>query len=392
MRIILACIRYPPAPGGAEAHVAALAEGLLKRGHEVEVFTTDLKTEVPFVREPGLPSVVNGVPVRRFPAMTLGGEAHYVFADGIGTALLREGRRADIIHAHSYGYVHTLLAPFAARLAGVPFILTPHFHPFWSMEGGGKRAILRHTFDWTLGRLDVQLADRVIAVTGEELRLMESQLRLHKIRATVIPNGINIEPFRRADGKAFRQAFQLGDGPLVLFAGRLASNKGLRRLVRAMGFVRRDVPDAKLVLVGEDQGLLPDLEAIAKASHVEMVSTGHLPDAMYANAIAASTVFVLPSDYEAFGIVLLEAMACGRPIVAARVGGVPDVVTHGVEGLLVQPSDEAALAGALSALLSDETRREAMGKAGRAKAEAYTWDAILPRVLDVYHETKALRA
>jgi glycosyltransferase involved in cell wall biosynthesis len=372
--------------------VAALSEGLLKRGHDVEVFTTDLKTEIPFVRDPTLPGEVNGVRVRRLRATTIGGEAHYVFAPGMRRAVFNAARDADIIHAHSYGYIQTLLAPLAARLTDVPFVLTPHFHPFWSMEGGGRRAVLRHAFDWTIGRADVKVADAVIAVTREELQLLKSQLRIARLpTSTVIPNGVDLGAFTQASGVRFRAFYGLGDEPLIVFAGRLASNKGLRVLVEAMGYVTKAVPAVRLILVGEDQGLLAEIQSLAKAGGVRLLATGHLPEDLFASAIAAANVFVLPSDYEAFGIVLLEAMACRRPIVATRVGGVPDVVTDGREGILVQPREPRALAHAIEELLLDRRLAEDMGSRGAEKVKDYDWISLIPRIESIYHEVRTRR-
>ncbi|HWH08061.1 MAG TPA: glycosyltransferase family 4 protein, partial [Candidatus Thermoplasmatota archaeon] len=384
LRVVLAAIRYPPAPGGAESHVAALAEGFARRGHDVVVHASDLHTEYPFRRDPSLPDKVNGVRVVRHPARRWLGA--WTAMPTMPRALLRDARGADVLHAHSYGYYQTVAAAWAARRAGVPFVFTPHFHPPWSMEGGALRRRLRGVFDATLGRHVLRRADRVVMVSSGELDEMRRHLPVEAREVRVVPNGFHADRFDPApDGAAFRARVGV-EGPLVLFAGRLASNKGLHHLVRAMPRFPGTV-----VLTGQDQGLGPELRRQADALGVgaRLKLAGHLDDATYRSALAAADVLVLPSEWEAFGIVLAEAMACGTPVVATRVGGAPDVVGAEEGGLLVPYGDADALADALRRVLKDDALARRLGEAGRARAlREFTWDAVVERTLAVYGELK----
>ena len=393
MRVVLACIRYPPAPGGAETHVAALAEGFVRRGHEVEVHTTDLHKEVPFERRE-MPAEVAGVRVVRHRGRTPGRTFHYVVAPTMVRALREAARRADVVHAHSYGYFPTMAAARAARAAGRPFVFTPHFHPPWSMEGGAARKLLRKVYDPTFGRYVLSRADRVVGVSSGEIDVMARFLPVDRAKVRVIPNGFHPARFEpRPSGAAFRRRLGVDPAtPLVVFAGRLASNKGLHHLVPAFAALAERHPAARLVLAGEDQDQRARLEALAARLGVadRMHVTGHLDEADYRGALAAGDVFALPSEWEAFGIVLVEAMACGVPCVATRVGGAPDVVVEGETGLLVEHGDEAALAEALHRLLSDRALAARMGEAGRARAfREYAWDAVVERTLALYREMGA---
>ena len=390
MRIVLACIRYPPAPGGAETHVAALAEGLVRRGHEVEVHTTDLHKEVPFERR-DMPAEVNGVRVVRHRGRTPGKTFHYVLAPTMLGALRDAARRADVVHAHSYGYFPTMAAARAARAARRPFVFTPHFHPPWSMEGGAARKVLRKVYDPTFGRYVLSRADRVIGVSSGEMEVMAQFLPVDPAKVRVIPNGFHPARFDPPpSGAPFRDSLGVGpETPLVVFAGRLASNKGLHHLVPAFASLRAKHPEAVLVLAGEDQDQRAKLEEKARALGVadRVRFTGHMDEARYRSALAAGDVFVLPSEWEAFGIVLVEAMACGVPCVATRVGGAPDVVQDGVTGRVVPYGDEAALARAIDGLLSDRALAQRMGRAGRDRAfKEYSWDAVVDRTLALYAE------
>ena len=158
MNIIQGCVRYPPAPGGAETVVRAYSEGLLSKGHKVEVITTDLYTETPFVKKK-MPSEVSGVPVSRHSAYSISGEAHYVLAPGMVTSFLN--KKADIIHTHSYGYFQNHAAWIKERFQSTPWVITPHFHPSWSMWGGAKRRTLRDFYDSKIGKSTMESADLI---------------------------------------------------------------------------------------------------------------------------------------------------------------------------------------------------------------------------------------
>jgi len=384
LKIVLAAIRYPPSPGGAETHVAALAKRYHARGHDVVVHTSDLFTEYPFERRATLPDKVDGVRVVRHRARRLA--RAWTTMPSMPRALRADARDADVVHAHSYGYYQTVVAAREAKRAKRPFVFTPHFHPPWSMEGGAWRRLLRGAYDPLLGQRVVDAADRVIAVSSGELAEMRKHLRVPE--AVVIPNGFDAERYQEVpDGAPFRARFALGDAPVVLFAGRLASNKGLPTLLDAFAKLRDE--RARLVLAGQDQGWRPKLEARARALGVaERVQfAGHLDDASYRSALAAADVLALPSEWEAFGIVLAEAMACETPCVATRVGGAPDVVADGETGYLVPYGDAPALAEALARVLDDPARAARMGAAGRTRAlREYAWDAVAERTLALYRE------
>ncbi|MBI4394055.1 MAG: glycosyltransferase family 4 protein [Euryarchaeota archaeon] len=391
MKILQLAVRFPPAPGGVETHVAELSKRFLERGHEVSVLTTDLHKEVPFTRRPTAAGEVapSGVRVTRFPAMTFGGDAHYVVSPGLVRRAVAEAGRFDVMHAHSYGYLHTVAGAFGSRLADRAFVFTPHFHPSWSMEFGARRRRLRAVFDRFVAPFVWNSCDRIISVSGEEERLMSFPRSLSD-RVVRVPNGIDLARFRRpAEGNLFRKTVPVG-GRYVLYIGRLASNKGLRSLVEAHSRIAS--AGVSLVIAGEDQGIAPELLSLASrlgtADRVHI--PGHLEADVLLSALSGCELLVLPSEYEAFGIVLLEAMAAGKPVVATRVGGIPEVVTDGVEGLLVEYGDVGGLARAIDTVLS-EAKARGFGEAGRKRSQRYDWDAIADSTLRVYRDAIASR-
>jgi len=143
-----------------------------------------------------------------------------------------------------------------------------------------------------------------------------------------------------------------------------------------------------LSVIGEDWGGVASLRSLARVLGVEgqVMLRGPLPRNEVLRAYGSSDALVLPSLFEPFGIVLLEAMAAGLPVVASRVGGIVDVVEDGKTGLLVPPRNPQALADAIGRLVSDPPLRRRMGDAGRAKVPAYSWERLIPRILEVYQE------
>jgi glycosyltransferase involved in cell wall biosynthesis len=352
----------------------------------VTVFTSDLKTEFPMERLDGPYGEVDGVPVRRFHARSMPGDLHYVTYRGLKAALVATD--ADIYHAHSYGYPHTHAAAAAAKRHGRPFVYTPHFHPPYSTTGGWTRKRLRAVYDNAFGRRPFAAADLVIAVSSAELQWMRPMIPLDT-RTTVIPNGIDLKDFQGpGDGRAFRERHAL-HGPLLLYTGRLAANKRLDTVIEHMPALLKEFPDLDFVAVGEDHGMGKSWKELAEklgvGDHVRFL--GHLSRAELVESYRACDAFVLPSDYEAFGIVLLEAMACGKPCVATRVGGVQDVIRDKETGLLVEFGDKEALKEALTSLLGDHTaRRELGGAARQSVGRHFDWDAVVDRIEAEYHD------
>jgi glycosyltransferase involved in cell wall biosynthesis len=314
---------------------------------------------------------------------------HYVFVPGLANAILKAD--VDIIHAHSYGYFQVNASAFNRRLKTIPFVLTPHYHPQWSMWGGTKRKRLRRLYDVVFATKVIQSVDIIIGVSHHEIELMHEAIDFDESRVRYIPNGIDFRKFETIPSpEPFRKAVGI-DGPFILYVGRLASNKGLQVLVEAAPDVLKENPEMKFVMVGEDEGMKVKLEKRLKELGIRdrFIFTGHLTDEKaFLSAYAACEVFVLPSEYEAFGIVLLEALACEKPCVASRVGGVPEALGKpGKTGLLVEFGDAEGLANALNELLADPQKRRRFGKTGRKYVkDNFTWPQIVTRIEEVYKE------
>lgn len=380
MKILQGCVRYPPAPGGAETVVKAYSEGLRDLGHDVEVITTDLYTETPFVKKE-MPSEVNGINVTRHKAYTVSGEAHYVLAPGMVQSFL--SKKADIIHTHSYGYFQNHAGWIRERFQSTPWVITPHFHPSWSMWGGAKRKTLREFYDTVIGKGTMESADLITCVSKHERDMLVSEIGISEDNIKIIYNGINWNDWQiLPDKNIFRKQYPDISDKFVLFAGRLATNKGLSDLISAMDLVNQKSVD--LVITGADMGLGKQLEKEALEKGVRMHRLGHIDDETYRSVLGAAEMLVLPSEYEAFGIVLLEAAAAETAVIGTNVGGIPEAMSPGNNGLIVEYNDVDNLSKSIATLLDDAKLCKEMGKAGRVWAKNFSWDSILKELEQEY--------
>jgi glycosyltransferase involved in cell wall biosynthesis len=389
VKLALLSTRYPPGPGGVERHVHEVGRRLAARGHSVSAFATDLYREFPLQRlPPDVPrqETMDGVRVHRLRAFSLPGELHYPFFRGLGRALADE--TPELLHAHTYGTHHAAVARRYGRRARVPYVLTAHFHPIWSIYGGWLRHRLRGFYDRALAGPIVSDARVLVVQTHEEERLMRAT-GVPLPRTAIIPPGYTPLPPPLDGDRPFANSVGV-DGPFVLFVGRLASNKGLLPLLDAFRGLAARHPEASLVLVGEDGGERARVEERIRSLGIgpRVRLPGFVADErLLSAAFREARLSVLPSEYEAFGLVLLESLAQGTPVIASRVGGIPEFVEDGKAGLLVPPLDAAALEAALDRLWSDPALRDRLGTYGRDEVvPRYTWDRVVDQLLSVYRE------
>jgi len=227
--------------------------------------------------------------------------------------------------------------------------------------------------------------------TREEERLLRS-LGFPLPRVEILPPGYRPLAEPPPGPRPFSDRFDL-PGPFALFVGRLASNKGLLTLIDAFAEIAHEDPAGHLVLVGEDGGARPAVEARVRSLGLErrVHILGHVEDEpLLAAAYREARLTVLPSDYEAFGLVLLESLARGTPVVATRVGGIPEVVDDERAGLLVPPGSAPELARALHAVWTDRDLARRLGDYGRTQVvPRFTWESLADRLDALYREVVA---
>lgn len=380
MKVALVTFRFL-APGGVETNVLETAQRLRRAGVEVTVFAGDLFDESRWERRRDRPESVDGIAVRWFPVVKR--QIPFVtmpMFPGLVPALARAD--PDVVHAHSHRYGHVLQSALYSLGSRTPLIVSAHYHPADRRENAWKRMLLRGQ-DLAFGSTAYRVARRVVVETELERELVRPFAPATRLR--VIPPGIDLDAWKADSGTEL--PFPV-PSRYLLYAGRIAPNKGLEMLVRALALIPAERRLA-LVLMGRDWGMRERLEAEAAGLGVagQLHWLGHVDrPAVWREVFRRAHAFVLPSEWEAFGLVLLEAMAAGVPIVATGVGGVPEVLEGGRCGRIVPYGDPAALARALTEVDGQpEETRETVGRAS-SRVEQFTWDRSVQRHLELYRE------
>jgi glycosyltransferase involved in cell wall biosynthesis len=371
--------------GGQNVHVAALAAGLAQRGHEVVVHTRRDSVSAPKRLEAPDGYVVHHV---------LAGPPTEVPKDEMLPHMAEFGRRLraawaaerpDVVHAHFW--MSGLASAGAVRGTGIPLLQT--FHALGSVKRRhqGRLDTSPHARVGLEQRLCREV-DKVIATCQDEVEELRA-LGLPPGRAEIIPCGVDtglFTPGPRPESSRQR----------LVVVGRLVTRKGVGNVIEALARLVRHDHDVELVIAGGPSGDMLDvdpevqrLRALADRVGVggRVVFLGGMARADIPGLMRSADVVVTVPWYEPFGIVPLEAMACGRPVVGSAVGGLLDTIEPGTTGELVPPRDPKSLADVLRGLLSDPERRRRYGEAGRARAVGlYDWSNVVARTEAVYDD------
>ena len=370
MKIALVSPYDYPYPGGVTEHVQHLEQQFLKRGHSVRIIapsSTDKDRLEDNVYKVGgiVPIPASGSIVR----ITLSPRAYR----RIKSILTQEC--FDVIHCHE------------PLMPVLPLVVLRHsktinigtFHAYRETHMGyyyGKR-ILQRFMKRLHGRICVSEAAWQMVST-----YFPGEYR-------IIPNGIDLDEF---GGAHVQPLPQFSDGKLnILFLGRMEERKGFRYLLKAFPIVKQHFPEARLIVAGgyTEDDIAPYRRQVAQQGIEDVVFVGRVSDADKPRYYCSCHVFCAPSTgFESQGIVLLEAMASGRALVASDISGYRSVVTHEQEGLLVPPRNEAALANAIVRLLATPELRQELARRGQERVKRHSWDRVAGEVLDFYEEVK----
>jgi len=381
VRVAIVTLRFA-SPGGVETNVHEVAKRLRAGGDDARVHASDLFDEGQWQRRPDFPPTFDGIPVswypvrkKLIPGLTLPMMVGLV--DGLATS------GADVLHAHSHRYGHVLESAAVAERTGIPLIVSMHYHPADRRETPWKRGLLR-VQDMGFGGTAYRVARALVVETEHEAALVREFAPADRIR--IIPPGITLEEWAHPEDDRL-PAVPLPAG-YFLFTGRIAPNKGLPGLLEALARID-DAHRPPIVLMGHDWGERAALEARARRLGIadRVLFLGHVRDLReYRGVMRHARAFVLPSEYEAFGLVLLEAMVAGVPIVATAVGGVPEVLLHGRAGRLVPYDDPDALARALRDVTDDPDGTAARVAVGRDRVREFDWSASVEQTRALYRE------
>jgi phosphatidylinositol alpha-mannosyltransferase len=353
-------------PGGVANHISSLGHHLAEMGHDVKVIAPASRA----ITSLGDMFIPGGKP-HSIP--TSGSIARLTISPRLPPSVktMLNEENFDVIHLHEP--LMPSLCFHVLRCSRTVNIGT--FHAF---DGRG------YSFSKPLNPLILKVLvsklDGRIAVSKPAMDFVSKHFPGNY---EIIPNGVDTGHF----SPDVAPIEEFCDGKLnILFVGRLEKRKGADYLLEAYQRVKRHIPNSRLIIVGPGTRLRHKYEKQVKQSGLEdIVFAGYASYGELPRYYKTADIFCAPATgWESFGIVLLEAMAVGKPIVASNIEGYATLITHGVEGLLVPPKDEDSLAQALISLMTDESLRQQMGARGRVKAKGYDWKCIAQKVLNYY--------
>ena len=375
-RVALIASSFHPHTGGVEEHVRHVARALLARGHEVVVWTVDQGEHIGR-------AVVDGAEVRYLPAPLPAQRPAAVlrFLGVLPRAVLAWWRafrrdRPEVLHVQCFG-PNGLYAAALARVTHTPLVVSSHGETFMDDHAVfDTSALMRVSLRHALRR-----ADEVTACS--QVVLDDLRGRFGAPRGSVVPNGVDL------DASGARRSSDVTGCPTVLAVGRVERMKGFDLLLDA--FAASGLPGRARLAVGGQGTQLAALRARARDLGIggAVDFLGRLDSTEVARRMSEAAVVVVPSRREAFGIVVLEAWRAGTPLVVTSRGGPADIVTHGVDGLVVDPEDTPALADAIETLVTDHGRAQVLAEAGSDLVRRYTWDRVADAYEALYEEVTA---
>ena len=368
MRILLTTEWHPLSIGGVQSHVRDLALNLSALGHEVFI-----------VSRAGNNSMLAG--------QDTGVSKHYIVKsllplniiiippDPFHLKTLITNIKPDIIHAHHAFTFIPLLSLRVGEIYSIPRILTNH-----SVMIGYDYEFLWRTSSYFLlpYRYYISKAQVIVSVSKAADKFISGFIKSN-VKRVIIPNGVDINRFKPPKEDPSE--------PTVLYIGRLVYRKGIHILLKAFSYVVKEEPDARLVVAGKGY-MEPILRTLASKLGIQesIVFRGYVPESEKPGLYRRASMVVIPSIYgESFGIVALEAIASGRPVIASNTGGLREIIDDGIEGFLVEPSSPQALAEKIILLLQDRGLYRKMSIQARSKAEKkYSWNIILNAIVNIY--------
>lgn len=378
MKVVHTCIRYPPASGGAEIYAREIVQRTrdISSGRDVRVLTSKLRTHYPaselnpelLLDDPIYVQRLHHLATPMFAYPRLQALKYYI------------GRlKPDILESYGFWYQPADVTARYARRHSIPFI----FHPLY-YENKTRRKLIWQLYKHTIGRQTFAAAEVVVVISPFERQLIK-QAGFAVKRFELVSPGVLIDQYQRPRLNPFLK--HKISGLVILTVGRVAKGKGLADIMAALPDIIRAVPAAQLVLIGEDFGARKLLRRQARqlgvVDHVHWLGKVE-PEELIA-AYQHATIFVHPSHYEAFGIVLAEAQAAGIPVVARNVAAVPYVVPDGQTGSLFSTSQE--LTEHVIKLLQDDSLRRKLGQAGiKHVATNFNWEHSINKLLALYDE------
>ena len=375
MKILQVSSLFPPHVGGIEHHVEALSNKLVKNGHEVTVYTSN----VPKSKKH---EVINGVEIYRLKSLF--SPLNNQFIPGLFFKLI-DKNRFDVVHVHSHLHTSSNVTVFSKIFIKRPIVLTSH----GTVEYEGWKNVINVLYNKTLAKWMLKSVDKIIALSSKQADILEN-LGADPSNITIIPHGVDLNQINlTGDTEKFKKSYRLNAKNLILFVGGLIPRKGINYLIAAMKYVKSD--SVLLIVGGELQahsGVKEGLEQqVKKLGLKNVLFLGRVSKEDLERAYVSADVFVLPSISEGLPLTLLEAMAYKKCVIATNIAGNSDVIKNGENGILVEPENAHELGEKIDYLLANEGLRKKLGATARKEIEKkYSWNVTFNKILKVYKE------
>jgi glycosyltransferase involved in cell wall biosynthesis len=290
---------------------------------------------------------------------------------------------ADIIHLHDVRHF-TDVVVLISKLKKVPFVITMHYGTYAPTK---NLKMLLNLYDRSFVRMIFERAEKIIFVSKGIMNEYRQMFPYLIDKMIVIPNAINVNEYQdlHFDVNDFKRRFNLDESKIILTGGRIIESKGFQYLIQAMPFIIKEEPKVKLIIAGPDRGYKKNLiylvQRLKLKEHIRF--TGMLSHEIFKKLLSIADIFVLPSLYEGLPTILLEAMACGKAIVATNIPAVREILSN-EEAVLVKPGDVENLSKAIMMLIQDEVLAKKLGQNARKKSLYYDWNIIAKSIEGVY--------
>lgn len=388
MKILQVISSFPPAYsyGGPTKMAYDTSKYLVKRGHDVTVYTTDVYDAESRLKYKKNPMIMDGITVYHFKNTSNNlAKKNVPFAPMMALALSKNIKDFDVVHINEFRTLQAKFVQYYAKKYGVPYILQPRGTVPTINKGTHK-----NLFDLFFGREIINGASKIIAtsrVESDQYRDVFPELNYTKV--VHIPNPIDIETYSILPKKGeFRKKYSLNnDEKIVLFLSRIHERKGADLLIESFSDLKKELVNVKLVIAGPDEGYLYILKQMIKELDIEIdvIFTGPLYEKDKLEAYVDANVFILPSKdcYESFGNVVLEAFACGTPVIATNVCGVTEWLGN---SMYIVKADKNQIKNAMLDILNNYELFEKLTFDGKCLITAnFGWDNISSQIEGVYN-------
>lgn len=399
MRVCIATTSFPRYDGDyAGIFIDQLSKGLAVKGVEIEILAPhdrgikffDYQNNIKINRFPYFfplkyqqlsygNGLLSNLRNRRITAIQL---PFFILAELLSLLWIIKKQKIDLVHAH-WSLPQGLLGVICKRIFKIPCVTTFHGSDIYG---------LKHPIFKRLNRMTIR--DSSICTVNSRATAQKVREIYDRQDIKIVPMGVNPDGFSRICRSDDRTAKMDASEEIILFVGRLIDLKGVEYLIRALPRVLQKRPQSKVVVVGEGP-MKESLQALRDRLNLEtkIAFVGHVSHDRLAEYFSTARLFVLPSiinekgETEGLGVVLLEAMACGLPVIGSRVGGIEDIINDGENGLLARPKDSEDLADQIIRLLSDENLRKKVIKNGHALiGEKFSWNVVTNHFIDIYRD------